>query len=36
MLDDYAFASELSWPPVKKKHPRAWHVVCDIYTILHI
>jgi tRNA wybutosine-synthesizing protein 2 len=30
MLGDYALFAELSWHPVKKVHPRAWHVVCDI------
>ena len=31
ILDDSALAAELSWHPVKKVHPRAWHIVCDIH-----
>jgi tRNA wybutosine-synthesizing protein 2 len=33
MLDDSALVAELSWHHVKKVHPRAWHVVCDIHII---
>ena len=33
ILEDCNFAAELSWHPVKKVHPRAWHIVCDIQII---
>ena len=30
MLHDCALGADLSWHKVKKVHPRAWHVVCDV------
>ena len=33
MLDACALPAKLSWHLVKKVHPRAWHIVCDIWIL---
>jgi len=33
ILEECALVAELSWHPVKKVNPRAWHIVCDIHIV---